>query len=155
MYFFKLSAKFTFLLIIGLFYSCSEPDYRLLDGKNGSLEDFKDKWLVINYWADWCPPCIKEMPELESFYNANQQEVLVLAHNFDQLEGEELNEQILRFKVNIPSLLTDPKDLFGWPMPESLPATYFIDPNGEVKEVLIGPQTRESLEAILKKLKVK
>jgi len=153
MYFSKLMIKSFLCLGIVLFYSCSEPDYKLLDGRKGNLDDFDGKWLVINYWADWCPPCIKEMPELTSFYNANEHEVLVLAHNFDQLEGEELMEQILRFKVNIPSLLTDPKELFGWASPESLPATYFLDPKGKVREALIGPQTQESLEGILRKLK--
>ena len=77
----------------------------------------------------------------------------VFAYNFDQLEGEELQEQILRFKVNVPSLLTDPGELFGWEVPESLPATYIIDPEGVTREVLIGPQTKESLEAIILKFK--
>ena len=49
------------------------------------LSDLEGRWLVVNYWADWCPPCIKEMPELTSFYNDNKEEVLVLAFNFDEL----------------------------------------------------------------------
>ena len=133
--------------------ACSEPDYRLVDGGSGKVDDFLGKWLIVNYWADWCPPCIKEMPELSSFYEDNKQEVQVFAYNFDRLEGEELQEQILRFKVNVPSLLTDPGELFGWEVPESLPATYIIDPEGVTREVLIGPQTKESLEAIILKFK--
>ena len=49
------------------------------------LDDFLGKWLIVNYWADWCPPCIKEMPELESFYIDNKQKALVLTYNFDRL----------------------------------------------------------------------
>ena len=92
----------TFLMLI----SCSEPDYKLAGGGSGNLDSFLGKWLVINYWADWCPPCIKEMPELESFYIENKEDVLVLAYNFDRLEDEELEEQIKRFAVNVPSILT-------------------------------------------------
>ena len=132
-------------------FACSKPDYELFEGPKGNKSDFLGKWLVVNYWADWCPPCIKEMPELESFYHQNGNKVLVLAYNFDRLEGSDLKEQILRFKVNVPSILNDPGLLFGWNTPPSLPATYIINPEGILVETLIGPQTKDSLEAIIKK----
>ena len=137
----------TYLILI--LSSCSEPDYRLIDGSSGKLDDFLGRWLIINYWADWCPPCIKEMPELENFYNDNEDRALVLTYNFDRLEGEELQSQIIRFKVNVPSILTDPGILFGWEAPPSLPATYIINPEGILIHTLIGPQTQESLEALI------
>ena len=140
----------TFSILIFL-CACSKPDYELFEGPKGNKSDFLGKWLVVNYWADWCPPCIKEMPELESFYKQNNSKALVLAYNFDRLEGEELRDQIERFKVNIPSILNDPGLLFGWENPPSLPATYIINPEGKLVETLIGPQTRDSLEAIIKK----
>ena len=144
--------KFFFSLLTLLFlFACSKPDYELFEGPKGNKSDFLGKWLVVNYWADWCPPCIKEMPELESFYNQNENKALVLAYNFDRLEGSDLKDQILRFKVNVPSILNDPGLLFGWETPPSLPATYIINPEGELVETLIGPQTRDSLEAIIKK----
>ena len=141
----------SFVLIILLFIlsSCSEGDYKLAEGGSGKLDDFLGKWLVINYWADWCPPCIKEMPELESFYLENKSDVMVLAFNFDRLEGKELQDQIARFGVNVPSIITDPGVLFGWDSPSSLPATYVINPKGELIHTLIGPQTKESLETYI------
>jgi hypothetical protein len=90
------------------------------------------------------------MPELTNFYNDNKEEVLVLAFNFDELEGEELQDQIVRFKVNIPSILTNPGLLFGWEAPPSLPATYILDTKGQLRDTLIGPQTQEGLEALIK-----
>tara|TARA_B100000401_G_scaffold405092_1_gene319712 strand:+ start:331 stop:798 length:468 start_codon:yes stop_codon:yes gene_type:complete len=144
--------KFFFSLLTLLFlFACSKPDYELFEGTKGNKSDFLGKWLVVNYWADWCPPCIKEMPELESFYNKNENKALVLAYNFDRLDDSDLKDQILRFKVNVPSILTDPGLLFGWETPPSLPATYIINPEGKLVETLIGPQTRDSLEAIIKK----
>ena len=146
----KIKIFFSLLTLLFLF-ACSKPDYELFEGPKGNKSDFLGKWLVVNYWADWCPPCIKEMPELESFYNQNENKALVLAYNFDRLEGSALKDQILRFKVNVPSILNDPGLLFGWETPPSLPATYIINPEGELVETLIGPQTRDSLEAIIKK----
>ena len=137
----------TYLILI--LSSCSEPDYRLVDGSSGKLDDFLGRWLIVNYWADWCPPCIKEMHELENFYSDNEDRALVLTYNFDRLEGEELQSQIIRFKVNVPSILTDPGILFGWEAPPSLPATYIINPEGILIHTLIGPQTQESLEALI------
>ena len=142
--------KYFFLIyLILILSSCSKPDYRLVDGSSGKLDDFLGRWLIVNYWADWCPPCIKEMPELENFYNDNEDRALVLTYNFDRLEGEELQSQIIRFKVNVPSILTDPGILFGWEAPPSLPATYIINPEGILIHTLIGPQTQESLEALI------
>ena len=137
----------TYLILI--LSSCSEPDYRLVDGSSGKLDDFLGRWLIVNYWSDWCHPCIKEMPELENFYNDNEDRALVLTYNFDRLEGEELQSQIIRFGVNVPSILTDPGILFGWEAPPSLPATYIINPEGILIHTLIGPQTQESLEALI------
>jgi len=138
--------SFFLINLIFILSSCSEPDYRLFDGGSGNLDDFLGKWLVVNYWADWCPPCIKEMPELTNFYNENKDSVLVLAYNFDRLEGQELSDQIQRFGVDIPSITNDPGLLFGWDSPPSLPATYIINPEGDLLHTLIGPQTQEGLE---------
>ena len=49
----------------------------------------------------------------------------------------------------MPSILNDPGKLFGWESPPSLPATYIINPQGELIHTLIGPQTKESLEALI------
>ena len=130
--------------------SCEQGDVEVFDSKPIFSSSLDGKWVLVNYWADWCPPCIKEMPELTNFYNDNKEDVLVLAFNFDELEGEELQDQITRFKVNIPSILTNPGLLFGWEAPPSLPATYILDTKGQLRETLIGPQTQESLEALLK-----
>ena len=148
----NINIKTIFTLSILIFIcACSKPDYELFEGSKGNKSDSLGKWLVVNYWADWCPPCIKEMPELESFYDQHSNKALVLAYNFDRLEGEELKGQIKRFKVNVPSILTDPGLLFGWDVPSSLPATYILTPEGNLVEKLIGPQTKGSLEEIISK----
>tara|TARA_B100000586_G_scaffold146159_1_gene106029 strand:- start:642 stop:1115 length:474 start_codon:yes stop_codon:yes gene_type:complete len=144
-----LISKLIILISLTCLSACSDPDYEIYNDSSGYIQDLQGKWVVINYWADWCPPCIKEMPELTSFYNENKEEVYVFAYNFDGLKGEELQEQITRFKVKVPSMLTDPGELFGWHLPDSLPTTFIIDPSGVTKEILIGPQTKETLEKVI------
>jgi len=94
----------------------------------------------------------KEMPELVSFASANK-DVQVFAFNFDQLDGEDLDYEINKFGVDIPSILTHPRDIWGIESPATLPATYFINPEGEIVQSLFRPQTQESLEDILRSLK--
>ena len=129
--------------------SCEKGDIEIFDSRPIFSSSLSGKWVLVNYWADWCPPCIKEMPELENFYNDNKTQALVLTYNFDRLEGEELENQIIRFGVNVPSILNDPGVLFGWESPPSLPATYVLDPEGKLIHTLIGPQTQESLETLI------
>ena len=131
-----------FLLIIT---ACSESDLIIHKQDSLMLEDLKEKNTVINFWADWCPPCIKEIPELNSLYEENKDEINVYLFHFDELAGAELDEQLARFNARIPSLLTSPYQIFEIDIPETLPVTVIIDRDLNVKEVLRGPQTKESI----------
>lgn len=144
----KIISLFCLILII----SCQKADIDLHNSKGMVSENLKGQWVMINYWADWCPPCLKEMPELVSFASANK-DVQVFAFNFDQLDGEDLDYEINKFGVDIPSILTHPRDVWGIESPATLPATYFINPEGEIVQSLFRPQTQESLEDILRSLK--
>ena len=108
------------------------------------MENLKGKWVVINYWADWCPPCLKEMPELVNFANANP-DINVYAFNYDELEITELKPQLKKFGVDIPSIISHPRDIWGIKTPQTIPATYFINTEGELVLSLFKPQTEETL----------
>jgi thiol-disulfide isomerase/thioredoxin len=99
----------------------------------------------VNYWAEWCKPCIKEIPELNDLDRRDAYRVLGV--NFDGATGVELEEQETRLKVAFPTLPTDPADRFGLERPAVLPTTLVIAPGGELHSVLVGPQTAESLIA--------
>ena len=140
----------TFLLLSFLFIqSCTKTDLVTSDNSKIYLDDLKGKLTLINYWADWCPPCIKEIPELNKLKNNFSSQVNVFLFNFDRLEGEELSEQLVKFKVEVPSLLTDPEKIFGYIVPEALPVSFIIDENGQYLKTLKGPQTLDSLKIAL------
>ena len=144
--------KTKYILLINLIFilsACSEPDYRLVDGGSGKVDDFLGKWLIVNYWADWCPPCIKEIPELNKLNAKYSDELNVFLFNFDRLEGEELKNQLRKIDAKVPSLVTDPQSIYNFTIPESLPVTFVINKKGELSNILQGPQTLEEMEKVL------
>ena len=141
----KLSVyAFIFILI-----SCAKPDLVTSNNKKIFLDDLYGKWVVINYWADWCPPCIKEIPELNKLNAKYSDELNVFLFNFDRLEGEELKNQLRKIDAKVPSLVTDPQSIYNFTIPESLPVTFVINKKGELSNILQGPQTLEELEKVL------
>ena len=87
-----------------------------------------------------------------SFPGLGRADIFVFAHNPDDLDATYLGPIIKKFGVNVPSITTYPKDIWGIDKPQTLPATYFIKPSGEVVLSLFKPQTLESLQTTLDSL---
>ena len=140
------------LFCLLILFACQKNDIEVFNGSNTNLDKLKGNWVVINYWADWCAPCIKEIPELNEFANENK-DILVFTFNFDQLDQEDLAPVANKFNIKVPSLVTHPRDIWGIQTPPAVPATFFINPNGELSLSLFRPQTKDALNSILLDLK--
>ena len=132
-----------------LFYSCSSGDIHFNKANSQFKNDLDENWIVINYWADWCPPCIKEIPELNELNSMYDDQVAVFLFNFDRLEGEELRKQLVKIKAEVPSLISDPQLIYEYDVPDALPVTFVIDKEGKLSSVLKGPQTLEDIKDVL------
>jgi len=108
------------------------------------LEELRGQWVVINYWAPWCKPCIAEIPELNAL-DAQYDQVTVLGVNYDGASGAELEQQRQQLGVAFASLAADPAAQLGTPRPVVLPTTLILDPAGQLVTTLLGPQTLQSL----------
>ena len=143
----KIITFFCLILLVG----CQNNDIEVLNGSDTSTEKMQGKWIVVNYWADWCAPCIKEIPELVEFAEENT-DILVYAFNFDELDSEDLAPIAKKFKVDIPSLISHPREIWGIETPPAVPATFFINPKGVLVKSFFRPQTKDSLNEILDRL---
>ena len=128
-------------------------NYELLDvdGKIQSLDQYKGKWLVVNYWATWCGTCMKELPELISFYENNKDKnISVVGINYENIDKNRFKEFLADKIIPYQVLSSEPikKTPLG-PVP-ALPTTYIIDPQGEVVAGSIGIVTRQDLENYIK-----
>jgi thiol-disulfide isomerase/thioredoxin len=108
------------------------------------LDSLRGQWVVINYWAQWCKPCIKEIPEL-NMLDQQYPEVTVLGVNYDGTTGEDLAAQLEKLGIEFATLATDPASQLGTPRPVVLPTTLILDPAGQLSVTLVGPQTLTSL----------
>lgn len=111
------------------------------------------KWLVINYWAQWCSPCQREVGELSRLHAQVQgQPVQVLGVSFDPLEKVALREAMQEMGIDYPVLVRDPASQLGEATPRGLPMTLLVDPQGRVQQRLAGEQTADGVRAELVRL---
>ena len=140
------------LLITSLFLlGCSSDtatDFALLDGGSVNLQS-PQKLVLINYWAVWCAPCRKEIPEFNQLLKDHGDQVSIYAVNFDGSQGELLRTEINKLGIEFPSLLADPRGIWGLEPVQVLPETLVVSAEGKLLQRLIGPQTLETLKGLL------
>lgn len=117
-----------------------------------SLSDYRGRWVVLNLWATWCPPCIEEMPELEAFHQRYGKEIPTIGVNYEFNEIDTLKSFVSDIKVTFPIALSGGEPLAGFPGLVGLPTTYIIDPEGRLAKTHSGPLTMAFLERLLMKL---
>jgi len=117
-----------------------------LDGKPVSLSDYRGKWVVVNYWATWCPPCLEEIPELVDLYEGNRDRLVVLGVNYEEVNEDYLREFVESHMISYPVMRMDPLPVTPLGSVVGLPTTYIISPEGERTARQEGSVTRQGIE---------
>ena len=125
--------KAGFGMVLALLVSlsgCKEPaSLTLANGEQQSLKNYQGQWLVVNYFAEWCTPCLREMPLLNALADGTGPQVLAVS--FDALSSQALEEVSARYQMRMPVVarLSGP-----WPFasPRALPTTLVLDPKGKL-----------------------
>lgn len=133
------------ILLVCLTACHSNVDATDSRGKSIRMTDYQGKWVVINYWATWCKPCLKELPELNMLSNQHADKVVVLGVNFDHLDPMSIQRFAASFPLNFSLLSQFPIEKFGVKDISTLPVTFIINPQGKLTQTLYGPQTQHSL----------
>jgi thiol-disulfide isomerase/thioredoxin len=120
-----------------------------VDGSAFDLAAQRGKWVVVNFWATWCSPCLKEIPDLAAF-DAARDDVVTIGLAYEEIEIDDLRAFLKEHPAGYPIALVDvydpPKD---FDTPRGLPMTYLIAPDGKVAKRFLGPVTSEQLAKLI------
>lgn len=123
----------------------------LYDLEDTPIEISKDNrvWHILNYWADWCAPCLKEIPALNEFEAAHQGQVKVIGVHADALSVADLKARVEKLGIQFAVLKHDPRFQLGLKPVQVLPTTYVIAPGGKILGPFVGIQSETSLNHII------
>lgn len=123
-----------------------------MDGKDRALSEFHGKWVLVNFWATWCPPCIEEMPELERFHKAHKDsDAVVVGVNMEDIELAELKEFVENMFISYPILLAPPDGTTVLGRIPALPTSLLISPQGKLIDRHIGSVTAEMIDRMIER----
>ena len=112
-----------------------------LDGKNTSLSDYKGKVVLVNIWATWCPPCVKEMPSMQKLYKEfNRKNFEILAVSIDAAGVDAVAPFMKKHKLSFPALMDPKGTIKSMYRVTGIPESFIIDKQGILVGKIIGPR---------------
>jgi thiol-disulfide isomerase/thioredoxin len=123
---------------------------KTLDDKEFDLSKQNGKWVIVNFWATWCSPCLKELPDISAFVTAHKDKVAGIGLDFEDTDKADVVKFLQAHPLSYPVAQVDPdhppKD---FDEPKGLPNTYVIAPDGHVAKAFLGPITTKDLDAVI------
>ncbi|MEO1767055.1 TlpA family protein disulfide reductase [Thiobacter aerophilum] len=137
------------VLLLGLAPLASSA-FTLTDtqGKTHRLADYRGKWVLVNFWATWCPPCLEEMPDLQKLHETRK-DLVVIGIAMDWRDPEYVKKFADDLFVTFPIVLGNPQIAGQIGQVQGLPTTYLYDPEGRLAAYNVGALTRAAVESYI------
>lgn len=139
------------LLLIFMAPWAHAADFRLTDthGKTHTLSGYKGKWVLVNYWATWCPPCLEEIPDLIALHGDKKNNLVVIGIALDYRDPKQVTDFAEGLLVDYPIVLGNAKITGQIGPVQGLPTTYLFNPEGKMVAQQVGAVTREAVESYI------
>ncbi|MDI1361920.1 TlpA disulfide reductase family protein [Methylotenera sp.] len=119
-------------------------------GVKHKLAAYKGKWVLVNYWATWCPPCLEEVPDLVNLYDhRRKKDLMVLGVVFDYKSTKEVAGYVDDMLMSYPIVLGDDEVAAQIGTADVLPTTFIFNPQGELVKIKRGLITKQYIEKII------
>jgi peroxiredoxin len=120
------------------------------DGQPFNMEDYKGKYILVNFWAHWCGPCVKEFPAMQTLYDALKEDGFeIIAVHAGPPQGR-VRPFLKKHNITFKTVLDADMSAHGWDVPV-LPVSYLINPEGKLVYKALGPREWEieSMRALM------
>ncbi|NWG39164.1 MAG: TlpA family protein disulfide reductase [Hydrogenophilaceae bacterium] len=133
--------------LLGLGNAARAADFTLTDstGKIHKLSQYKGKWVLVNFWATWCPPCLAEIPDLNDLHEDKKSNVAVFGIALQYANPKQVIDFAEGLMVSYPIVLGNPKIASQIGPVDGLPTTYLYNPHGKLVAHQLGPITKEAV----------
>jgi len=123
------------------------------DGTSYELSKYKGKVVVVNFWATWCGPCRKEIPDfIEAYKKYKSKGLEIIGISLDQDGWTKVTPYVKQSNINYPVVLGDEKVVQNYGGFNAIPTTFIVDKNGNIVDQHTGTMSLKQLEAKLKPL---
>lgn len=144
------------LLLLACLYPMAEAAnaFVLKDtaGKTHHLSQYRGKWVIVNYWATWCPPCLEEVPDLVALYDSRKdKDVMVIGVVFDYDSPQTVSKFVDDMLMSYPIVYGDDTVVKQIGRADALPTSYIYNPAGTLVKIKRGIVSRQYLEALINK----